>query len=132
MRAVAQFAVVLEWLHADTTSIYFEGAYEDGQGQPLQEAHAPRLVQGYNKDGKPNNVQFVLSLIASKHVPLWYKTWDGNQSDDGVYLVDLKEGLRQSGLDLSNTVLIFDRKGCNHATMLELCKTRQPFLVAHP
>ena len=131
VRAVAQFSVVLEWLHADTTSIYFEGAYEDEQGQPLQEAYAPRLMQGYNKDGKPNNMQFVLSLIASKHIPLWYKVWDGNQSDDGVYLVDLK-GLRQSGLDLSNTVLIFDRKGCNHATILELCKTGQSFLGAHP
>lgn len=131
VRAIAQFSVVLEWLHADTTSIYFEGAYEDAQGQPLKEAHAPRLVEGYNKDGKPQNVQCVLSLIASQHVPLQYQLWDGNQSDEGVYLADLKS-LRQSGLDLSNTVLIFDRKGCNHATMLELCKSRQPFLGAHP
>ena len=131
VRAISQFSVVLEWLHADTTSIYFEGAYEDDQGQPLKEAYAPQLLQGYNKDGKPNNVQFVLSLIASKHVPLWYKIWNGNQSDDGVYLVDLL-GLRKSGLELSNTVLIFDRKGCNHATMLELCKTKQSFLGAHP
>jgi transposase len=131
VRAVSQFSVVLEWLHADTTSIYFEGAYEDEQGQPLKEAYAPQLLQGYNKDGRPKNVQFVLSLIASQHIPLWYKIWDGNQSDDGVYLVDLL-GLRKSGLDLSNTVLIFDRKGCNHATLLDLCKTQQSFLGAHP
>lgn len=131
VRGISQFSVVLEWLHADTTSIYFEGAYEDEQGEPLKEEYGPKLVRGYNKDGKPNNVQFVLSLIASQHVPVWYKVWDGNQSDDDVYLVDLK-GLRQSGLDLSNTVLIFDRKGCNHATMLELCKASQSFLGAHP
>ena len=131
VRAVSQFSVVLEWLHADTTSIYFEGVYEDDEGLPLKEEYAPQLLKGYNKDGKPNNVQFVLSLIASKHIPLWYKLWDGNQSDDGVYLVDLL-GLRKSGLDLSNTILIFDRKGCNHATMLELCKTKQSFLGAHP
>src|SRR3972149_867143 len=131
VRAISQFSVVLEWLHADTTSIYFEGAYEDDQGQPLKEAYAPQLLQGYNKDGKPNNVQFVLSLIASKHIPLWYKIWNGNQSDDGVYLVDLL-GLRKSGLELSNTVLIFDRKGGNHATMLDLCKIKQSFLGAHP
>jgi transposase len=117
VRAVSQFSVVLEWLHADTTSIYFEGAYEDEQGQALKEEYAPQLLPGYNKDGKPQNVQFVLSLIASKHIPLWYNLWDGNQSDDGVCLVDLL-GLRKSGLDLSNTVLIFDRKGCNHATIL--------------
>lgn len=131
VRAIAQFSVVLEWLHADTTSVYFEGVYEDEQGQPIQEAYAPRLVAGYNKDGKPQNVQYVLSLIASQHVPLQYQLWDGNQSDDGVYLADLKS-LRESGLDLRNTVLIFDRKGCNRATMLELCKSGQFFLGAHP
>ena len=129
--AIAQFSVVLEWLHADTTSVYFEGAYEDEQGQPIQESYAPRLVAGYNKDGKPQNVQYVLSLIASQRVPLQYQPWNGNQSDDGVYLADLNS-LRQSGLDLSKTVLIFDRKGCNHATMLELCKSGQFFLGAHP
>ena len=52
VRAIAQFSVVLEWWHADTTSLYFEGAYQDEQGQPLKEAHAPCLVEGYNKDGK--------------------------------------------------------------------------------
>lgn len=36
--AIVQFSVVLEWLHADTTSVYFEGAYEDEQGQPIQES----------------------------------------------------------------------------------------------
>ena len=131
VRAVAEFSVVLEWLHADTTSVYFEGAYEDEQGQPRQAAHAPRLVPGYNKDGKPQNVQYVLSLIATQHIPLQYRAWDGNQSDEGVYLADM-QSLHQSGLDLSNTVLIFDRKGCNQATMLALCQTGQLFLGAHP
>ena len=129
--AVAQFGVVLEWLHADTTSIYFEGAYENEQGQPIQEEYAPRLVAGYNKDGKPQNVQYVLSLITNQRVPLQYQPWNGNQSDEAVYLADLN-CLRKSGLDLANTVLIFDRKGCNHATLLDLCRSNQLFLGAHP
>lgn len=131
VRAVAKFAVVLEWMNADTTSVYFEGKYEDEEGESMEEEYAPRLVPGYNKEGKPQNVQFILSLIASKWIPLWYKIWDGNQSDDGVYVTDLK-GLRGTGLELSNTVLIFDRKGCNQATMLELCQSKQLFLGAHP
>jgi transposase len=129
--AIAQFSVVLEWLHADTTSVYFEGAYEDVHGQPIQEEYTLRVVPGYNKDGKPQNVQHVLSLITSQRVPLHYQPWNGNQSDDDVYLADLNS-LRKSGLDLSNTVLIFDRKGCNRATILELCKSNQLFLGAHP
>jgi len=85
VRAVKHFGIVLEWLHADTTSVYFEGRYEDEQGQPLKEANAPKLVEGYNKDGKPKNIQMVLSLITHQRVPLWYHPWNGNQSDDGVH-----------------------------------------------
>ena len=70
VRAVKHFGIVLEWLHADTTSVYFEGRYEDEQGQPLKEANAPKLVEGYNKDGKPKNIQMVLSLITHQRVPL--------------------------------------------------------------
>jgi hypothetical protein len=67
--AVREFKPDLAWLHSDTTSVYFEGRYEDDAGAPKSAKHAPVLVKGYNKDGKPQNVQFVLSLITSKRVP---------------------------------------------------------------
>jgi hypothetical protein len=61
IQAMRHYPVSLDWLRADTTSIYFEGAYEDAQGQPKggQAAGIPRLVVGYNKDGKPRKVQVV-------------------------------------------------------------------------
>jgi len=62
-KAVEDFKVELEWLHSDTTSVYFEGTYKDEQGEPRQEENGPLLVKGYNKDGRPQNVQFVLSLV---------------------------------------------------------------------
>lgn len=130
-QAVQAFPLELEWLHADTTSVYFEGAYEDEKGEPKQEAQGPMLLQGYNKDGKPQQVQFVLSLVTSKRVPLWYKPWNGNQSDDGVYLADLR-ALRQLGFTPANAVLIGDRKLCNRETLLQLSRSHQLFLAAHP
>jgi len=129
--AVREFKPDLEWLHSDTTSVYFEGGYEDDAGAPKSATHAPVLVKGYNKDGKPQNVQFVLSLITTKRVPLWYRAWDGNQSDDGVYLADMT-ALRATGLLPENVVLIGDRKLCNQETMLAFCRTNQYFLAAHP
>jgi transposase len=129
--AVREFKPDLEWLHSDTTSVYFEGRYEDDEGAPKSAQHAPVLVKGYNKDGKPQNVQFVLSLITTKRVPLWYQPWDGNQSDDGVYLADLT-ALRATGLLPENVVLIGDRKLCNQETLLAFCRTKQCFLAAHP
>lgn len=130
-RAVTHFKMALEWLHADTTSVYFEGAYEESSGQPRQEANGPLLVKGYNKDGQRQKVQFVLSLITNQRLPLWYTAWNGNQTDGGVYLADLHH-LRQAGWLPANVVLIGDRKLCNAATMLGLCRLGQSFLAAHP
>lgn len=130
-KAVQDFQIELEWLHSDTTSVYFEGAYEDEQGEPKCEENGPVLVKGYNKDGRPQNVQFVLSLVTSKRLPVWYRPWDGNQSDDGVYLADMS-ALRKLGWVPANVVLIGDRKLCNQDTLLAFCRTDQLFLAAHP
>ena len=129
--AVQRCHLDLEWLHADTTSVYFEGAYaEDGQPKADDE-RVPRLVEGYNKDGQRHKVQFVLSLITAGRTPLWFRPWDGNQSDDAVYLADMTE-LRKTLLVPTNAVLIGDRKLCNTDTLLAFSRQRQQFLAAHP
>jgi len=117
-----------EFLNMDTTSIYFEGQYENRDGTPKDDPNGPLLVEGYNKDGKRKKAQYVLSLTNSGRIPLWYKPWDGNQSDDGVYLADYEE-LQKSDLNLENTVLVGDRKLCNQKTMLGLERTEQQFLA---
>ena len=128
-RAIEEFGVETEWLHSDTTSVYFEGSYTE---QPKKEqVRIPRLVEGYNKDGKRKKVQLVLSLITSKRVPLWYRPWDGNQTDEAVYLADMT-ALRQQVLQSGNSVLIGDRKLCNQETMLAFCRSGQQFLAPHP
>lgn len=130
--AVSRFHVDLEQLHDDTTSVYFEGKYEDENGQPLGGGERiPMLLEGYNKDGQRNKVQFVLSLITSKRVPVWYKPWDGNRTDEPVYLADLT-GLRQAVLMPENAALIGDRKLCTEETMLAFCRQKQLFLAPHP
>ncbi len=131
-RAVQEFQVDLSWLHSDTTSIYFEGSYQDQEGNPKGgEEGIPRLVEGYNKDGQRHKAQFVLSLTTSGRVPVWYRPWDGNQTDDGVYLADLTD-LRRNLLAPENAVLIGDCKLCNKATLLGFCRQGQQFLAAHP
>lgn len=128
---VKKYALELEWLHSDTTSIYFEGAYKNQEGKPRDEASAPLLVKGYNKDGKPKKVQFVLSLITHKRLPIWYKPWNGNQSDDHIYLADLAS-LRGQGWVPDNVVLLGDRKLSNKDNILVFCQTNQQFLAPHP
>ncbi len=130
--AVQRFGIGLEQLHSDTTSVYFEGAYTDEQGHPLGGGdRVPLLVEGYNKDGQRHKVQFVLNTITSGRVPVWYRPWDGNQSDDAVYLVDMS-ALHQAVSTPDNAILIGDRKLCNEKTMVAFCRQRQLFLAAHP
>lgn len=130
--AQRRFKLELEWLHEDTTSVYFEGAYTDEAGVPLEGGERiPRLVEGYNKDGQREKVQMVLSLMVSERVPLYYQPWDGNQTDDGVYVADQRD-LRRLLLAPENAVIVGDRKLCNQATMLTFCRDGQQFLGAHP
>jgi transposase len=130
--AIRRFGVDLEYLHADTTSVYFEGEYEDENGKPKGGGErVPLLVEGYNKDGQRNKVQFVLSLITSGRTPLCYRPWDGNQTDDLVYLADMAD-LRASLLTPDNAILIGDRKLCNAETLVAFCRQKQLFIAAHP
>ena len=131
VNAVAKFGLVPEYLNADTTSIYFEGSYTNEDGTPKDEENGPLLVDGYNKDGKRKKAQYVLSLVNSGRVPLWYKPWDGNQTDDDVYLSDMRE-LGKLELNLANAVLIGDRKLCNQTNLLDFSRSRQQFLAPHP
>ena len=131
-QAVKRFGVPLDELHDDTTSVYFEGAYTDEHEQPLGGGErVPMLVEGYNKDGQRHKVQLVLSLVTSGRTPVWYRPWDGNQTDEAVYVADLS-ALRKTMLLPQNAVLIGDRKLCTQSNMLEFCRTQQRFLGAHP
>jgi len=129
--AVRRFHLDLDWLHSDTTTVYFEGAYADTQDPTRKEKHIPLLVEGYNKDGQRHKVQLVLSLITANRVPLWYRPWDGNQGDEGVYVADMT-ALRQAVLAAGQAVLIGDRKLCTFENQLTFCRHRQLFLAAHP
>ena len=84
--------VELEFLHADTTSVYIEGGYEEGNTQERRCAgtHAGgRLQQG--RKAQRNQLQFALTLTTSGRVPVWYRAWDGNQTDDAMYAADLSD-----------------------------------------
>jgi transposase len=126
------FPLDLEELHADTTSVYFEGSYQAKDGTPKGGGvRIPQLAKGYNKDGKRHKLQMVLSLITSGHTPLWFRPWNGNQSDNGVYVPDLTE-LRGALLLPENALLIGDRKLATEPNLLAFCRQRQLFLAPHP
>jgi len=130
--ALKHYPIDREELHADTTSIYFEGSYLEKDGTPKGGGvRSPQLLRGYNKDGQRHKPQMVLSLITSGHAPLWFCPWNGNQSDNGVYVPDMT-ALRRTLLVPENALLIGDRKLATEPNMLAFCRQRQLFLAPHP
>src|SRR5215468_288001 len=76
------FDLTMERIHNDTTSVMARGAY-DGQNPK-----AIQLKRGHSKERRPDLKQLVYSLCVTNDgaVPVHFKAYDGNQTDDGIHL----------------------------------------------
>jgi len=76
------FDLKMEQIHNDTTSVMVRGAY-DGQN-----AKGVQLKRGHSKEHRPDLKQLVYSLCVTSDgaVPVHFKAYDGNQTDDGIHL----------------------------------------------
>jgi transposase len=76
------FDLRMDQIHNDTTSVMVRGAY-DGQN-----AKAVQLKRGHSKERRPDLKQLVYSLCVTSDgaVPVHFKAYDGNQTDDGIHL----------------------------------------------
>jgi transposase len=90
LRALALYQVDTPWLHQDTTTISFYGAYEEDEVGNK----GPRPTYGYSKDGRGDLKQVILSLGVSGGggIPLRMGLHDGNRSDT----VDVPQAIEQS------------------------------------
>lgn len=85
LQAIEQFRLGTDFLHFDTTSLSFYGAYEsedfgattEGSGQP------PVVTFGYSKDHRPDLKQVLFGSLVTRDggVPLYGKALNGNRSD---------------------------------------------------
>lgn len=86
LQAIEQFGLKTDFLHFDTTSLSFFGAYEreDFGSMTSEMPPAPRVTHGYSKDHRPDLKQILFgSLVtADGGVPLAGRALDGNQSDN--------------------------------------------------
>ena len=76
------FDLRMDQIHNDTTSVMVRGTY-DGQN-----AKAIQLKRGHSKERRPDLKQLVYSLCVTSDgaVPVHFKAYDGNQTDDGIHL----------------------------------------------
>jgi transposase len=76
------FDLTMERIHNDTTSVSVSGAYDH------QNPKAVQLKRGHSKQHRPDLKQLVYSLCVTSDgaVPVHFKAYDGNQTDDGIHL----------------------------------------------
>jgi transposase len=82
--AVAQrFALGLQQLHNDSTSISLCGQYPHARGRSVRARSAPAITYGYSKDHRPDLKQllFILTTDADGGVPVQFRCADGNTTD---------------------------------------------------
>src|SRR5215510_329175 len=79
LKALEVYTLPTPWLHQDTTTIAFYGAYADDPQTP----GAPRPAYGHSKDGRDDLKQVLLSLGVSGDggIPFRVGIRDGNRSD---------------------------------------------------
>jgi transposase len=82
LAAIKGFDLRMNQIHNDTTSVMVTGCY-DGQN-----AKAVQLKRGHSKEHRPDLKQLVYSLCVTSDgaVPVHFKAYDGNQTDDGIHL----------------------------------------------
>lgn len=76
------FDLTMQRIHNDTTSVMVRGAYDHQNPKAIQ------LKRGHSKERRPDLKQLVFSLCvtADGAVPVHFKAYDGNQTDDGIHL----------------------------------------------
>lgn len=116
VRAVREFKIDMSQAHSDTTTVTFSGAYH-GQKRKEDLQRPPLITFGHNKDHRPDLKQLVYSLAVSADgaVPVHYKLYDGNKTDDKVHIETWKTIREIAGR--ADFTYVADSKLCTRENM---------------
>ena len=86
---IHEFAISLDELHNDSTTVSFYGAY-DAAGQESEQRGRPThaITWGHSKARRPDLKQllYVLTVTSDGNVPIYFSTDSGNTVDDGTHI----------------------------------------------
>jgi transposase len=99
LRAMEKYRVDPSLIHFDTTSLYFEGAYD--------ESDIVRL--GYSRDQKPDKkqVNLALDVSAGEGIPLFHSAYQGNAPDPKIVIDNIKR--LKARLKPNHFIMVGDR-----------------------
>jgi transposase len=131
--AVAQrFALGLQQLHNDSTSISLCGQYPHARGRRVRARSAPAITYGYSKDHRPDLKQllFILTTDADGGVPVQFRCADGNTTDVRTH-VQTWESLRALA-GRADFLYVADSKLCSHDNMAHIARAGGRFVTVMP
>lgn len=83
LTAIDVFGLCTDRVHNDSTTVTLTGDYEG-----YADTRAAKPERGHNKDHRPDLKQLLysLSVLGDEAVPIYFKVWDGNVTDDTTHL----------------------------------------------
>jgi transposase len=86
---IKEFAISLDELHNDSTTVSFYGAYDEA-GQESERRGRPThaITWGHSKARRPDLKQllYILTVTSDGNVPIYFSTDSGNTVDDGTHI----------------------------------------------
>jgi len=127
-----RFAVQLERLHNDSTSISFCGQYREQRGPSRTGQRASVLTFGYSKDHRPDLKQllFILTTDADGGVPVQFRTADGNTSDSVTHIETWNTLRTVAGRP--DFLYVADSKLCSHDNLSYIDRAGGRFVTVLP
>lgn len=124
--AIATHNLLTHEIHNDTTTVTFIGKYDKPEEQ------AVKLKRGHNKDFRPDckQVVFGLNITADGHVPLSYKLFDGNTTDDVTHIPNWN-ALRTL-LSKEDFIYVADCKLCSQKNLDHIAQNGGLFITIVP
>jgi transposase len=126
LQAVKAYAVELNQIHQDTTSVKLTGAYQKQQRRAVQ------LVRGYSKDHRPDLRQLVYELSVTRDgaIPILFKAHDGNRTDDTLHWENWQ--MLRGLIGRSDFLYVADSKLCVSETLLNIDRNQGRFITIVP
>lgn len=113
IEVIKSYNIDTSFVHFDTTTLSFFGAYENPDGFPSVDGMPPpRVTFGHSKDHRPDLKQVLYGMLVSRDggVPLLGKALDGNASDSKA-AADFFARVRELVADPRDVCCVVDSKG---------------------
>ncbi len=132
LAVVKRFAVQLEQLHNDSTSIAFCGQYRHQYPSGRSGKQAPAITYGYSKDHRPDLKQllFILTTDADGGVPVQFRTADGNTNDSITHIETWTSLKAVAGR--ADFLYVADSKLCSHDNLSFIDRAGGRFVTVLP